>query len=424
MIRLTGTRFARVYWSCSDSAGTARIHINDHWWDVTAPASGVGYSLIDLCEPTGTSDTGGAPQSIIGYELPDDISDTNNTGGPVRGPLSQYLWKYPAGSGVGMVTDLAIECQTPGATYTFNKIALYRKAISEGGWARLYVLPHRAGWVDSRIAGEITLPNSGQTPLGTDGGQVYFRSIQAQLIIDGALVMEIPAGDIMQQWDTQSLPTDDYPWPRYYFTANPLIPGQRPLAFPLAGNYANPNSYGTNGVVDVVVGTPASDLMTQFAAANSTMTNLEPGIYNLDSVTNIPALPLWDQQMYPSGAMHGWTQQYITTTYRGRIYGITTPNTTVRIQLPGASPGASPTDVTVTSDALGWFEIPALNTKAAANYVGTDTGSDHLEYQTAQGALSYDPVTGHLMYQPSVNTTIPVTLRNRFWTRFNVPASP
>ncbi|MCE5199862.1 MAG: Ig-like domain-containing protein [Armatimonadota bacterium] len=268
---------------------------------------------------------------------------------PIEWPLSdqQYgstYWEYPAGWGVGRVVSTKLECKTPDTEYRFDNIQLYRKTSAEGGFAKLYVLPHQPAWND-------TLLNDDWSWIGSDGDPIIRK---AHLVVDGAVVLEIPAG------------TSNHPWK--------LLPeegatGMHVLAYPV-DDYTNPTHYATNGVANVITNLSSA---SPFIQANCYTTYLVGGNYSerADHTIKVPFEITPDTIDIHIGTI-GTVVTGMTKRFRGGVQGLLfdedgkpAAGRLVNVYTPGA-PNNQKTDTTVATNRLGWFETPAINTKAPA----------------------------------------------------------
>ena len=316
-------------------------------------------------------------QSIIPYEQPEDVSLYDvQLERYKRQPDSAYNWEFPAGWGVGRVVSVKLECKTQDTQYGFDCIQLYRKTPQEGGFAKLYVLPHQPSWNDSRQPGDWSWFDSGGMVF-SDPGNYRYVIRKAHLVVDGAVVLEIPAGFCEQKTGGGGDSTYGYALKKLLSDEGS---GMHVLAYPV-DDYANPSRYATNGVATLDVDlTQASD----FVKANCYVTYLVGGTYAEDAENKIKVpLDITPDGISPYMGSLGTVARGMTKRLRGGAQGLAfdedkkpAANRQVRVVTPNA-PSGQKTDTAVTTNLLGWFESPAVNTKGDAE-LETSVGETYI----------------------------------------------
>jgi hypothetical protein len=461
-LRLTGTRFAKVNWKASVAGAKAKVYIGKHAWELTATAADTWmHTLIDLCRPDIPGDvTVAGPsdqQSIAPYELPLDTSYVTPNDPTIlnkRNPdETAYLWEYPAGWGVGRVRSLKLEVETPGTAYWFASVGLYRKTYEEGGFAKLYVLPHQPSWNDSRRLNDFGWQYAGEAYTGHSEKDTLYAIRKWLVVVDGAVVLEGNAGYCTEQ---NNPPTGAalHPGPWYPYTPLRMYPGVwssfavyargarvfyegtvykcivdhstmgvdpegsaeweeaiHPIAWPL-DDYTDSTEYATNGVVNVVQN---PYIPSDWHRDYGYLTWLEAGVYNENTATHQIAVsikPLVNRvRLHVASGVTGIGGLY--KRFRGQVQGLLwnqdgTPASEkiLTVSTPNSSQGHSES-VQIATNLLGWYETKAFNVKGSAylsnplvdvplrsRFISRLCGIE----QILKYALLHDPVTGYLHY--------------------------
>lgn len=351
---------------------TAKNYRFEIWLWESQQAYGLKITQVEYTYDAPVSIEVSKMQSIIQFDQPVDASlyDDQLSHGK-RQPDSYYSWEYPASWGVGRVVGVKLECKTPDTEYKFQCLQLYRKTTEEGGFAKLYVLPHQPSWNDSRQLNDWSWFDSGTMALPWCTNYRYVIR-KAHLVIDGAVVLEIPAGTCEQ--DNHPQTGYEHPTPWYIFSPWKLLPnegatGMHVLAYPV-NDYANPTSYATNGVAGIDVNLAQAN---DFVRDNCYVTYLVGGTYSEAADHTIKvALDITPDAISPYIGSFGTVAQGMTKRLRGGVQGLAfqedgkpAANRQIRVTTPEALSNQK-TDTAVLANALGWFETPALNTKSDA----------------------------------------------------------
>jgi len=271
------------------------------------------------------------------------------------------------------------------ATYWWDRVKLHRKAASEGGFCRLYILPHQASWNRTR-----QLSDEAMEPLGYNSAyqRWYYGYIKGHLVIDGAVVATIMAGQID---DTQNRVSHYFPMLARNATAEPQRYKYQPLSsayyetvndfiWPLRDyakrrtpfdNYwqsGHDAELATPGVsYSVVVGSYDNEALLR----HMWVYGLKPGIYepNASNVIKVGVRLPFNSIRYALCVQDAAAWSATIGRWRGCAYGVCwnedgTPagHQAVRVSTPNASPGHATNTIAVTNQ-LGWWVSPPLNTK-------------------------------------------------------------
>jgi len=362
-----------------DDSIKAPVHITLSW-DVPNGTSLYGF-MIDRVKYVYQQSLGlSTQQSIVPYELPLDASlpVEGQLGHRQTDELNNYAWEYPKGWGVGRVVSVKVEPKTPGAVYKLRNVQLYRKKPEEGGFARLYVLPHQSPWVDSRTMDDFALSYAGEQSAPNQPNNVRYSYPKAFVVVDGAVALEIPAGCCTVDNRENTGDLHETPW--YRMTRYKMIKEDDDATLDLIAypedRYQDrdidptvyPTAYHTNGVVNVTVN---HDNWSDFLKQNCYVGFLNEGLHQEDTETNTIScgLTVWADTIEYELGMGGTMCTAMSHHSRGIAQGIAVDadgkpmaNRQLVVTTPSASAGQE-TNAIITTDALGWFQTPAVNTK-------------------------------------------------------------
>lgn len=317
-----GARYLVISWEADVVDAEATLHLGGSSWDLVD--DGTGQSIIDVCCPDACTVTADPTmQSIVPYEMSGSFD-------------------LPAGWGIGKLTQLKIVPKTINCEYTFTSAQFKRKAAADGGFCKLYVLPQSGPWND-------TVDGSDFSWSAYSGGWIVNK---ARLVIDGAVVLEIP--QLLFDGTT----------PSWYKLTDSFF------ALPL-DDYGTPTEIPVNGVT-VAAGTiPAG-----FWAANCLTGFLEGGIYEPDG-SNVISVDLVIRPRYwntspDTGVLPSMAYQR----FEGIVHGLAFTGekdpaypSSIAISNPDGAVGTVETQ-NKKPNGVGWFESRSFNTKGDASLLG------------------------------------------------------
>lgn len=274
--RLTGTRYAKIDW-WSDGAAIVKLWISGYWWLLSATTSGDHTDIIDLCRPNCTLSAGGTGNSLQYRSSDGALMHDNTTGNLVHDcccnscscdapiqrdsiiptELPEHLWTTShapkthgtdlgRGWGIGRVGEVKIEYRTADTDVAIKTIKLYRKPTNEGGFAKIWLSP-QASFNLNRSTGDAAVFYAGRRSTMADTTEYWwdiYRYRAGVLVVDGAVVGEIPIGGFTVDGDAPNQITGGYVWEWL-----PLNTGVFPC-YPY-DNYENPTGLAANGVVSI-----------------------------------------------------------------------------------------------------------------------------------------------------------------------------
>ena len=356
-IRLTGTRYAKIYWTCDVPEAEFEIYIGRNSWIIKDDGLNLGYSIIDLCVPSGFKHIINPTQSIVDVEKPLDGSIYPRT----RNIVTEFDWDTTAGFGVGRISGIKILPLTADTIYYFDKITLFRKTIAEGGFVKLLVTPSDV-WNDSRYVGTdeaSSLDNDfafrweGNLLLDPDyhKDEIHFVR-KAILIVDGAPVFELKCGHIY----VDDYYKDEETSPPYYIGTPQVILKDDVtvlIGYPWH-DYYNPDTtdYDVNGIF--TISQNFSD-KSDFLRENSFVGWLVPGIYEpINDIITIPFNPRVCRFVcdYGSGLLGSFILEKL---FNGSVCGIAVDKDYKLIENGSVEITTIDGKVTVSTNKLGWF---------------------------------------------------------------------
>ena len=390
--RLTG-RYARIRWRASHAGATALITFGPHSWLMTANSADWQDTEIDLLCPNITTLTG-QMQSILNRERPwehawisgssqrpaDDATYTDD-----GDTYNVFDWDYPAGWGVGRLTNIGLAGNEPDTDYWFDSVSIRHRTRAEGGFARLLVYPHQP-WNDTRQLPDAAAPESGLDIYGavSDDPEVttnpirhHYEYIKAVLIVDGAVCAEIAGGRIQYSEADSPVIYNHIEYTTRDSSGTPNYGCVYPHDDYNVG-FGATESWSCVKGVSITFGT--AEAGNDFQAHTMLVQALYPGVYPMDDTNHISAgyRLMVNKISYTSG-LNGY-QFWDRSEWRGcgAVCGVAFDgdepkrSSTVSVATPNASTGRG-ADIDVPTNRLGWFLSPALNTKAAATVEGVTT---------------------------------------------------
>ncbi len=251
------------------------------------------------------------------------------------------------------------------------------------------MLPNQPSWNDTRQVNDWSWFDTGYIVVQNgDNPYTNYRHLirKAHLVIDGAVVLEFPAGTCEEDNSPDAQQDPNHPPPWYKYTPWKLLPddgatGMHVLAYPTDDyttwlypitDYCDPARFATNGVATASIGADLSQA-SDFIQENCYVSYLVGGTYS-EGPNNTITVPLdiTPDGISPHVGSLGTVAQGMTKRLRGGVQGLAfdengkpAANRQIEVTTPGA-PSNQMTDTAVTANDLGWFETPAINTKADA----------------------------------------------------------
>lgn len=466
------SRFNSMTWQ-SDTVGTTmKVSLGPHSWNfVNEIVNQQRDEFFDTLNPDETTlPYDPEMQSLIPYELPHAMVwdlDLGISRKPTPLELDSenepiYQWDYPAGWGLGRLTELKFEFTGNGVYKNDGFIPTYD--IDSNNNVQIIVNPHQAVWNDSRQLGEFGCFYAGTEEYGYDDEteEIFYRThyeyVKANILQDGAVIGQIAGGRIYvdsheplggTQYHHVEYELGTASAPNYRAFRPSMVEGDwlSTITYQTSARvYHNDNIYKTttvstsaepgvtsNWILDnkwdsqIIHALITGSTTDEFIQNNCLVAGLTEGIYSgyipwklhVDGISYVPGMPGGDF--------------YKITKWRGNagVYGVAFLNSQTQYLLAGethSAPSGTIITIATSGSSVGFatsgtclvspngnWHYESLNSRGLA-VASVEQPEGWLIFDLATGKLLYDSSTGQLLYDAQTFSDTNI-LRNRNMTR-------